>query len=165
MSTGNASYALLAGQSVDFDHDAVERGIGDDARGVWVDEIVARFGRLGITPRAAGAIWDYTQANSAADASMREGLDEFTAIIRAMLDSICVAKRPRMEAECHRLALGIRRSNTDSMRGVAIRAGVTVEAVSKRVQALQEFHGLSGNSFNKSAAAVHAYRETNRRRR
>lgn len=155
----------LAGEAVGFDLHAVESGLGEDDRGRWIDTLVEQFGRAGMTTRLAAQIWPVCGAPVIEASQHGDAVAIFAESLRALLDAVTMAARPRMEAECHRIAFGIRRSDDDSMRGVAKRSGVTVEAVSKRVEAIRVQHGLAINSFNKSAEAAANYAKTNRRKR
>jgi hypothetical protein len=94
-----------------------------------------------------------------------ENRKKMAAFLRYFLETISSAYDPMREARCWRFACGFRRTNSESMRDVAVRSGVTVEAVSARVTEIRRALGLPVNDFNKVESAGGVYRLTNAKRR
>ena len=94
----------------------------------------------------------------------REQILRAYSIFRGILSEVVSAPRPRMLAECAQVALGFRIGvDSVSMRDIAGRNGVTVEAISKTVEALRERFALPAVEQNKSERAMEAYRARNGR--
>lgn len=140
------------GGFTDFDYDAIE--VVEQ-----VEDLVRRFGPLGMTPALAGEVQPMIGPGSESEGA-RAGV-----LIREILEIIICAPGafgPRLAAEQLRLAFGFRNSNKESVRGIAKRYGLTPAAVSKAVLDLQRRLNLPKNSFNKTAAACEVYALTNK---
>lgn len=87
----------------------------------------------------------------------------YSATLRCVITDIEAAgPSAAKEATILRMAFGFRETTEESMRGLAESAGLSVEAISKRVEQHRNRHRLPLNSFNKSPQAIAKYRETNR---
>lgn len=138
--------------STDFDFEAI--AVVEE-----VEDLVRRFGALGMTERLAVEMQPLIGGEGETEAE-RAGV-----LIREILAMIIAAPAgvgPRLVAEQLRLAFGFRESNGESQRDIAKRYGMTVAAVSKGVLDLQRRLRLPKNSFNKTAAACGVYSLTNR---
>lgn len=80
-------------------------------------------------------------------------------MLRSMLARITAAPRPRLMSECCEMSLGFKIGDDRvSMRDIAKRNGVTVEAVSKNVEAIRQQFELPAVEQNKSDAAIQSYK-------
>lgn len=85
-------------------------------------------------------------------------------ILRGVLAHAARARRPRFAVECSQVALGFLVGvEAASMREIARRHGVSVEAVSKTVVEIRERFGLPEIEQRKSAKAMEAARLSNAR--
>lgn len=135
-----------------FDYDGIERT-------EEVEAMVREYAALGMTERLATELCA-ERADDSSTESERAGV-----LIREILILIISAPSgsgPRLVAEELRIAFGFRESNSESLRGIATRYGLTVAAVSKAVLDLQKRLNLPKNSFNKSAMACETYALTNK---
>ena len=83
-------------------------------------------------------------------------------ILRGVLAHAARARRPRFAVECSQLALGFLVGvEAASMREIARRHGVSVEAVSKAVVETRERFGLPEIEQRRSARAIEAARLSN----
>ena len=150
------------GKSCDFDYNEVEK---PSAAEVLADEITDKF--YGCSLNAATSLQIATfvlrREKSATDSIVENAIIVET--IRSMLERVISAKKPQFEASCILLAMGMRTSNRESMRGTAKAYGVSANAVSKRVKDLQSIYELPANTFNKSAYARSSYQLTNGQRK
>lgn len=154
-------YAIEQGKSCDF---AWADVVGSEAPAeILADEIAEKWHGETITPQLALEIAVKCGGRSAAPAEVDHAiLFEF---VRSTLERVVTAEKPRLEAACLLVALGVRDSNRESMRGLASHYGITVAAVSKRVREIAEAYELPLTTFNKSAAASAGYKLTNGRTR
>lgn len=155
-------YSLEVGKTCDFDWQEVTSG--ESRAEVLADEIHERWGGGLLTPAMALEI---AVKCGSGRATVGEEVDRAVMFefVRSVLERIVTAERPRFEAACLLVAIGVRESNGDSMRGMATHYGVTVAAVSKRVREIAAAYELPLTTFNKSAAAAAGYKLTNGRRR
>ena len=85
-------------------------------------------------------------------------------LTRIVAATIVSSRRPRLEAECLCLALGIAARENLSMRKIAIDHGVSVEAVSARVNEICESMGIDRPTICKPEAVRRKHQLTNRAR-
>lgn len=148
-----------------FDYGAVEERLGESAEGRLADAINAAAAARG---RKALDLVGEVRAMVERE-RMREharAIAECEATLRVViLDIEARGELAAREATYYRLAFGMREASEESMRRVAAKWGVSVEAVSKAVKAIRDRHGAVLNTFNKTAVAASKYRETNYTRR
>lgn len=146
-----AAMSDAIGGHADFDFEAI-------AAVEAVEALVKRWGAIGMTEELAGEIVPFVASNGGDDAA------RFGVMLREVLALIIYADNARLLAEEIRLAFGFRETNSESIRGIASRYGVTPQAISKQLLDLQQRLNLPKNTFNKSAAACAVYQTTNKAR-
>lgn len=156
-------YAIEQGRSCDFGWGDVTSSESPCAG--LADEISERWGGQTLTPQLALEIAARIGCRDTVDVSDEVDRAIMFEFVRSVLERVVTAEKPRFEAACLLVALGVRESNNDSMRGMATHYGVTVAAVSKRVREIAAAYELPLTTFNKSAAAAAGYKLTNGRRR
>lgn len=154
-------FAGQVGESVGFDHAAIDAGESEEAR--IADELVEKYGKIGMTPRLGLAVaGEVARATGGSDALE---LEVWVRTLVCVLRKIVESAKPIMVGTCTQMAFGFRENNDDSMRALAVRSGVTVARVSALTAELRSAHQLAINSFNKSAAAAEIYKLTNKKSR
>lgn len=90
---------------------------------------------------------------------------QFTAMraIDVMLTNILESKNARLTAECYAMLCGFYEREGISETMIAVRHGISKQAVSRHLLRLRGAHKLPPRPFMKSEAARRKYRETNHR--